>query len=120
GLDGFNLVRPVSDAQFRVEALQLFLTVVTLIDQVFETVLAVQAIHRAIGVVLGIVPDEGFIAVAVEDDRPLQAHALEAIGIQPGLFAAGLQADIAGLLGFDNSKWLAVVAPQYVICVALA
>src|SRR5690606_27614499 len=43
GLDGFNLVRPVSDAQFRIEALQLFLTVVTLVNQVFETVLAVQA-----------------------------------------------------------------------------
>src|SRR5690606_23290675 len=56
GLDRLNLVGSVGDAQFRIEAFQLFLAVVALIYQVFEAVLAVKAIHGSIGVVLGIVP----------------------------------------------------------------
>ncbi|MND63007.1 hypothetical protein D3C80_543070 [compost metagenome] len=91
--------------------LQLRFAVLTLIDQVFEAVFAIEAVHRAVGVVLRVVPDEGLVAVAVENHRALHAHALEAIGIHPGLFASGLQTDIAGFLGLDHSQRLAVVTP---------
>ncbi|MDT4838995.1 hypothetical protein FQZ97_727740 [compost metagenome] len=110
-LDGFNLIGAVSDMQIRVMTLQNRFAVLALVDQVFEAVLAVEAIHRAVGVVLRVVPDEGFVAVAVENHRALHAHALESIGVHARLFAPGFQADIAGFLGLDHGQGLTVVAP---------
>ncbi|MDT4821650.1 hypothetical protein FQZ97_548350 [compost metagenome] len=110
-LDGFDLVGTVRDLQVGVMTLQLRFAVLALVDQVFKAVFAVETVHRAIGVVLHIVPDEGFVAVAVEDHRALPAHAFEAIGVHAGLFTTSLQADIAGLFGFDHGQRLAVVTP---------
>ncbi|MNQ79431.1 hypothetical protein D3C85_943760 [compost metagenome] len=110
-LDCFNLVGPVGNTQLRVVLFQLRDAVLTLIVQVFKAVLAVEAVHRTIGVVLLVVPDEGFVTVAVENHRALHAHALEAVGVHTGLFAPCLQTDIAGLLGFDHGQGLAVVTP---------
>ncbi|MCY1523057.1 hypothetical protein D9M68_579400 [compost metagenome] len=111
GLDRFDLVGPISNAQLGVVLFNLGNAVLALVDQVFEAVLAVEAVDGAVGVVLLVVPDEGFVAVAVEDHRTLHAHALEAVGVHAGLLAPGLQADIAGFLGFDHGQRLAVVTP---------
>ncbi|MNQ89497.1 hypothetical protein D3C85_1048060 [compost metagenome] len=111
GLDRLNLVRPIGNAQFGVVPFQFGDAVLALVGQVFKAVFTVEAVHRAVGVVLLIVPDEGFVAVAVEDYRAPHAHALEAVSVHTGLFAPGLQADIAGFLGFDDSQGLTVVTP---------
>ncbi|MNJ30225.1 hypothetical protein D3C77_248210 [compost metagenome] len=111
GLDCLNLIRAVGNAQVRVVLFQLGNTIVALVSQVLEAALAVEAIYRAVGVVLRVIPDEGFVAVAVEDHWPLHAHELETIGVNPRLLTSGLQADIAGFLGFDHSQWLTVISP---------
>ena len=111
GFDRFDLVGAVGNAQLGVVFLQRGDAILALIGEVFQAVLAVDAVHRAIGVVLLVVPDKGFVAVAVENHRALHAHALETVGVHARLFAPGLQADIAGFLGLDHGQGLTVVAP---------
>ena len=111
GFDRLDLVWPIGNAQLWVMPFQLGDAVLPLVDKVFKAVLAVEAIHRAVSVVLLVVPDKSFVAVAVENHRALHAHALESIGIHTGLLTPGLQADIAGFLGFDYGQGLTVVTP---------
>ena len=120
GLDGLDLIRAVGNVQVGVVLLQLGDTILALIRQVLEAALAVEAVHRAVGIVLRVIPDEGFVAVAAEDHWPLHAHALETIGVHARLLATGLQADVAGLLGLDHSQRLAVITPQHIVRTALA
>ena len=119
-LDGLNLVGAIRNAQLRVELLQFGGAVVALVNQVIKAVFTIETVDLTVRVVLVIIPDEGFVAVTVEDDRALVAHALEGIGIKTGLLAARLQAGVSGFLGFHDGQGLAVIAPQHVVGIALA
>ena len=53
----------------------------TLVYQVIEAVFTIKTIHWAIGVVLVIIPDKGFVAVGVKNNRALVTHKLKRIGV---------------------------------------
>ncbi len=84
--DGFVVVRPVDDLLVDRRGGDR-LPAGPAVDQQLQFVLLVEPLDLARRVVL-IVPHPGLVAVAVEDDRPLARHPLQAVGVQLGLLLA--------------------------------
>jgi len=115
--DAARLIEALDDCRVDIGAGQRLATAAAL-DQQLQLRLLVEALYRARRVV-GVVPQPVLVAVGVEDQRPLAELPLQAIGVELGLLLA--DARIApSALGFDESQWSAVVAPEHVVHEALA
>ena len=64
--------------------------------------------------VVEIIPQEGLVAIGIEDDRTLAVHRLQAVGVELRLLLPDFRID-GGLLRLDHRQRLPVVSPEDVV-----
>ena len=94
GFNRFNLIWTVSNGQIRVILFQRFNAILPLINKVLKAVLTVEAVDSAVGIIMLVVPDKGFVSVTVENNRTVLTHSFKCVGIQACLLSTRLEAGI--------------------------